>query len=119
MKRVDTLLKRARQLAPNVFPCVSLLKQEGDKFVLSCDLWDGNPGKGTRRIIDTTHDTVEEAREAYNDFLKQYPATRKWNPVLLDMVLLTEGGEEDEEAVASGYTKSGEGGTCEGDERDS
>lgn len=88
MNRIDSLLRRAQQLSPNPFPCVSMLTQEGDKFRLSCQLWDGKAPGRNMKIMDTEHDTIEAARAEYAGFLEKYPHVRKWNPVLLDTVIV-------------------------------
>lgn len=106
MKKIDSLLKRAQQLAPMLFPTISTITETGGRFLLGCALWDGEKA-GKVKNIEAEYETAEEARTAYDNFLKQYPRSKRWEPVLLDMVMVMEGGDIDEETASAPINAEG------------
>lgn len=86
--RLAHLQQFRRQMEPPLYPSVSYLKFEDGIYKLSCGLWDWKNGS-KMQTIDSEHDSAEAARQAYDDFLTQYPPSMKHEPVFLDIVLLT------------------------------
>lgn len=89
MKKVDCLLRKAKQTRSKLFSATSLIVERGEKFVLLFDLWDGKLGGGKR--IESVHDTNEAARAEYSALLADYPPNPRHEPVLIDITFPKDG----------------------------
>lgn len=108
MKRIDVLIKKARNISSGLFPTVALLMEDPDGgYTLRATLWDGTPGGG--KILESHHETKEAAISAYNDFLNKHPANESIEPVLIDMVF-EGGGADGKEAPSPVHAGRGTGG---------
>ena len=98
MKRIDVLIKKARNISSGLFPAVAMLMEDPHGgYMLRTTLWDGTPGGS--KALESHHETKEEALAAYHDLLDKYPEHKSIEPVLLDLVL--EGGGADGKAAAT------------------
>lgn len=73
MNRVDALLLKVRppEEGAGLHLTTAFITKDGERWTLKADLWDGEKGGKTQRLI-SEHDTPEDAEAALEEIRKKY-----------------------------------------------
>ena len=84
MNRRDILKlhERVQKLKSQFSPAVSILLHGDGEYRLTCNAWAGTSGRGTL-TKETVHATDEEAKAAYELFIKAHPSPSTHDAVLI------------------------------------
>lgn len=80
LKRLEVL--ESSRTGAGLSPAVSIMGPlENGTWSLSCGLWDG---KKESRTVQSCHQSKDEARAAYDAFLRQYPRRKQESVLIID-----------------------------------
>ncbi|WP_313563193.1 hypothetical protein [Ruminiclostridium cellobioparum] len=98
MRNVDRLIIKAKNKRGETAYMLSMaFIQCGKQYTALCDLWNGKPGSGVKRI-ESEHQTLDQAIKAIHALAEQYPNE---DDVVIIVDDIEEGGQIGKEAQES------------------